>query len=99
MIAPIRFFEQEIGVLHPHAGSSGPLAETVEVFGKEIELVLPLVEHLPIEIPILRTIAVGLIRGTGSKARTAPILDIISLDSVCPVSVPDMGMDVGNRFR
>ena len=94
MVALVCFPEKKVGILHSHSCRSGPFAETVEVFGKEVNLVLPLMENSVIKIFILRTVAVGGVRRSGAKSAVAPLLDIVSLYGIKLVAVFDIGINV-----
>lgn len=59
MSALIGFFEKEISILDTHSGGGSPFAETVEIFGEDIDLVLTLMEDVAAKTLILRTVAIS----------------------------------------
>ena len=59
--------EKKVGVLDTHAGSSRPLAETMEIFSKEIYHVLSLVKYPAVKILIFRTVPISFIRHPAVK--------------------------------
>ena len=86
---------QERGGKRGHGAGRTQERSKVKIFGKEIHLVLPLMEYASTEILVLGAVAVSGIGRTGGETRIAPVLDVIRLDGVCLISVSDFGVDVG----
>ncbi len=52
VVALIGFFKKKVCILYAHSGCGRPFTKTVKIFGKEIDLVLPLVENSSVKIVI-----------------------------------------------
>ena len=58
MVALICLLEDKICILSTKSGSEANFVDALEVFGKEINLILSLMKYLPSKILVLRTVTV-----------------------------------------
>ena len=95
MVALSSFSEHKVGVLSSESGCDGESVQPVEVFGKEVDFVLSLMEYFPSEVFVCRAVAVCGIRYTCCEPGMFPSSYVVGFNGIGLVTVFDVCVYVG----